>query len=182
MLKQPRTIFPMLFLALLAWNCEKDAEIPESISKEREFSIEEIHFGQLVDRALASEAIQKAKNPTKGSLAAKAERSGFTIDSSRIKKLERNGRTTYIFLVKRDSLDLERFENLVAFRDSTGATRAFLLEYLTDLVELDGAHGSFSYGGDPRITPLSDTEGLNLASKQVEVCYSVYVTYCSWEG
>ena len=160
----------------------KDAEIPEGISKEREFSIEEIHLGQLVDRALVSEAIQKAKNPTKGGIAAKAERSGFTIDSSRIKKLERNGRTTYIFLVKRDSLDLERFENLVAFRDSTGAIRAFLLEYLTDLVELDGAHGSFSYGGDPRITPLSDTGGLELASKQVEVCYSVTVTYCSHKG
>ncbi|RUA14636.1 MAG: hypothetical protein DSY83_09025, partial [Flavobacteriia bacterium] len=106
----------------------------------------------------------------------------FTIDSSRIKRLERNGRTTYIFLVKRDSLDLERFENLVVFKDSNNTTKAFLLEYLTDHAELMDAHSTFSYEGNPKITPLLDTEGLDMAAKQIRFCYSVTVTLCSWGG
>lgn len=99
----------LLFVPVLAliFSCEKEEGIPEKAATARAFSVEVIDLRQLSDQALVAEVFQKIKNPTKGSFADKAKLSTFAIDSSRIKRLERNGRTTYIFLVKRDSMDLE---------------------------------------------------------------------------
>jgi len=181
-MKLLKKLLPVMLMTLLAWNCEKEDVIPEKIATEKEFSIEEVNFEQLSNKELVSEVFQKIKNSPKGSPTEKAKLSNFTIDSSKVKKLIRNGKTTYIFLVKRDSLDLERFENLVVFKDSNNTTKAFLLEYLTEHVELAEPHSSFSYDGKPKITPLSETENIGAAAKQLQICYSVTVTYCTWGG
>ena len=64
-MKPLKNLLSAMLLALLFCGCEKEEGIPEKATKEQEFTIEEINFGQISDKSLVSEVFQKVKNPTK---------------------------------------------------------------------------------------------------------------------
>ena len=121
-------------------SCEKDeywkTGQPPGYSQEKEDVISTMDFEEFSQQRGAEKIIHKLeqmqKPTSKGLLRGNSE-GGFNIDSTRINQVRLDGKTSYTFLIYRDTLSTEYFENLMISTDNeTEEQHTFIYRYYNE--------------------------------------------------
>lgn len=114
---------------------------------------------------------------------------GFTISDKPAKVIEMNGDISYTFLIERDSIDTNFFENLVVQTDSLDNTEAYIIKYTLTSDYFNTDHNSLDYTTTKEITPIIYNNQSSTSSTSNKVIYQEtctvlnYITCCqSWGG
>jgi hypothetical protein len=113
----------------------------------------------------------------------KEQNYNFTIDSSKIKEISADNYTSYTFLIYRDTIDENYFENLVIEIDSSNNTNAYLIRYnLNSQVIESQIHDSYKIDSNIDIQMINhaNTEVNNTANKISAICFELTNIMCNW--
>jgi hypothetical protein len=174
-----KKVIPVLILliALIFNSCETQEEIVRNDNKN--VNVENKSFKELENNSLFNRAYSKF-NITK--LARTTSRTGiedtynFTIDPSLIKVITSDEKVSYNFLVRRDSIDTGKYENLVLEVKNSEEVSAYIFKYLEYNDEVSYKNGL------PEIM-LLNLEGENLENRIIQFCYKIPVAVsCNQAG
>src|SRR5690606_16948936 len=133
-------LLSVLVLLFAFVSCEKDeywkTGQPPGYSQEKEDVISTMDFEEFSQQRGAEKIIHKLeqmqKPTSKGLLRGNSE-GGFNIDSTRINQVRLDGKTSYTFLIYRDTLSTEYFENLMISTDNeTEEQHTFIYRYYNE--------------------------------------------------
>ncbi|MGS2738896.1 hypothetical protein [Sinomicrobium sp. M5D2P17] len=169
--------------------CEEDfipaaQEVEPQQQQEEGKAIEDITFYEFRDEELLSKTFGELER--KERLAGKSNQGlyNFTVDSSRIRRVIRDGHSYYTFSVRRNTSNADAIENLVLYRDKDNNPKAFLLRYpVTGPLKKVEGHNSIVYEGAPELLPLLNTDTKkkgDTAARISQITYVLFVTYCTW--
>lgn len=158
--------------------CEKE----NVVHIKDEFKIENKSYNEFLNEPLFTKSIlelDKIKNENSKHALSKGENLyDFKIDSTSIKKVIINNKTSYTFLIKRD-IKHDYFENLVLQNDSLDNTKAYLFQYYPKNESVKKGK-SLSFRGEVKIIPI-DLKKIKYHSR-VSVCVEITVVYCTFAG
>jgi hypothetical protein len=174
--------------SLLLTNCSVEEKIVEN-SKQSHVKISEKTFDELIKNEIFNSAyskISKPNNLNNNSIQGKTvmeDQYGFTISDQPATVLEETNKTSYTFLVTRDNLVHNYFENLVFEIDSTNSTKAILIKYnLTNEIQYGLPHSSFNFQYQTEITPIVyNSNQVNSKTSYIE-CFTIVTHLCDWGG
>lgn len=184
-----RTVLYAIILAL-GWNCEKKEITNTQIEPAQENSIEVLE-GTFADFMKSKSDFHEAYGLYDVLMNEKAHLSktgkqtsgqyDFIVDTTTIKSITINGKTSYTFYVKAKQPQ-NYFENVIIDRDSTGNLNAFLIKYTPNKI-MDNMkdHSSQTFEGERRITKLN-INNINFASKSSNkgCTITITTTWCSY--
>lgn len=114
---------------------------------------------------------------------------GFTISDKPAKVIEMNGDVSYTFLIERDSIATDFFENLVVQTDSLDNTEAYIIKYTLTSDFFNTDHNSLDYTATKEITSIIYNNQNSTSSTSNKIIYQTdcvvvnYITCCqSWSG
>lgn len=174
--------------SLLLTNCSVEEKILEN-QEHSHVKISEKTFEELIKNERFNNAfskIPKSKNLINNSAQGKTimeDQYGFTISEQPATVLEENNKITYTFLITRDNLVHDYFENLVIETDLTNTTKAIIIKYnLINYIQYGLPHSSFNFQYQAEITPIVyNSSEINSKISYIE-CYNVVTHLCDWGG
>jgi len=108
---------------------------------------------------------------------------GFTIANKPAKVIENNSAISYTFLITRDSINANSFENLIIQTDSLNITKAIIIKYNLISPITKTEDNSYSFTSNSEITPIVyNNTTINESSKIIIICYWITTTYCNYGG
>jgi hypothetical protein len=176
----------LIGILFITTSCYKENyTIDRKLSENNKIGLKQYKFKDLSANPVFMETFKKlnAKN-SKTKLSSKTALDSlynFSIDSTRIKEVKINNKTSYTIFIKRPFETPDYFENLVIQSDSSKFTNAFIIKYTPiSKTELFDEHHSFSFEGNRTIYPL-DLNKLNLANKSAsDVCWDEVEIWCHY--
>lgn len=167
-----------LFLGMsLLLNCEQEESFnptETSTLKITQRSIEEFQSSTNTTFNKAMLSLESLGNTTRNN----DELYNFTIDSSMVREIIHNNKTSYTFLIHRENSNSESFENLLISIDSLEVASSYLITYTPSSSSIFlPAHNAVTFEGSARITQL-DTELLDIPGRSTETCNIVTTTWC----
>ena len=179
----------LLGISLLLWNCEKESnQIDQNIDGVNlnsiiveEFRVNENNNNPVFKSILTKLNSNSRKHKLKNNLL------NFNIDSSKVKKIIFNGKTTYTLFVESETTEENSFDNLIIEIDSLDKARAFIVKYLPkNKITHYKEHNSYDFEGTRVLTEIDFNSNFLLknSSLKMEVncwfevwCYHEYAHF-----
>jgi hypothetical protein len=176
-------------ISILLWNCEKESnQIDQNIDGVNvnsiiveEFRVNENNNNPVFKSILTKLNSNSRKHKLKNNLL------NFNIDSSKVKKIIFNGKTTYTLFVESETTEENSFDNLIIEIDSLNKARAFIVKYLPkNKITHYKEHNSYDFEGTRVLTEIDFNSNFLLknSSLKTEVncwfevwCYHEYAHF-----
>ena len=176
-------------ISILLWNCEKESnQIDQNIDGVNvnsiiveEFRVNENNNNPVFKSILTKLNSNSRKHKLKNNLL------NFNIDSSKVKKIIFNGKTTYTLFVESETTEENSFDNLIIEIDSLDKARAFIVKYLPkNKITHYKEHNSYDFEGTRVLTEIDFNSNFLLknSSLKTEVncwfevwCYHEYAHF-----
>ncbi|PQJ76758.1 hypothetical protein BTO16_12830 [Polaribacter glomeratus] len=145
-------------MSLLFFNCEKEPnQLDENITIKssnniivEEFSINENNYQPKFNNLLNKLTSKVSKNDLK-----KNNLPSFNIDSSKVKKVTLNGKTTYTLFIESENSEVDSFENLILEIDSLDIPKAYMVKYFPEnKITYYEEHDSYTFSGTKEVTEI----------------------------
>lgn len=184
--------FGILFLgmSLLLWNCEKEPnQLDENITIKspnniivEEFSINENNYQPKFNNLLNKLNSKVSKNNLKKNNLKKNNLPSFNIDSSKVKKVALNGKTTYTLFIESENSEVNSFENLIIEVDSLDIPKAYMVKYFPEnKITYYEEHDSYTFQGTKEVTEIDFNSKFLLKNSSLKtevICgYEVWCFY-----
>lgn len=178
----------LVITSLLLTNCSVEEKISEnhehSHVKIYEKTFEELTKNEKFNNAFSK--LPKSKNTSNISTLGKTvmeDQYGFTISEQPATVLEEANKTSYTFLITRDNLVHDYFENLVIETDNENTIKAVIIKYnLLNEIQYGLPHSSFNFQYQPEVTPIVyNSNEVNSKMTYID-CYNVLTHLCDWGG
>nr|WP_298659750.1 type VI secretion system amidase effector protein Tae4 [uncultured Flavobacterium sp.] len=178
----------LVITSLLLTNCSVEEKITEnhehSHVKIYEKTFEELTKNEKFNNAFSK--LPKSKNTNNISTLGKTvmeDQYGFTISEQPATVLEEENKTSYTFLITRDNLVHNYFENLVVETDNDNTIKAVIIKYnLLNEIQYGLPHSSFNFQYQPEVTPIVyNSNDVNSKLTYID-CYDVVTHLCDWGG
>ncbi|WP_397364744.1 hypothetical protein [Olleya sp. R77988] len=157
-----------LCILLLFQNCEKDdVYLNQSNNNQVQtnnlvFKIknlqdykEDLKFIKSYQKLVDKDKTKNQDNILQNGRAVMEDQYGFTIDSTNIKEVSYDNKTSYTFLIERDTVDDTFFENLVLEIDSANTVKAILVKYINNTnISIPVADNSFVLDATIEVTNI----------------------------
>jgi hypothetical protein len=169
-------------------NCQKDDEHTFANDQQKstaiQFKIKTLP--ELEDDLKFRTAIQKVTSSKKInslnvlSRTVMEDQYGFSIDYTTIKEVNINNFTSYTMLIRRDSTNVNFYENLVVQVNELDETLAYVVKYIPSSSESDNQSNENSlFKGETKITPITYNANESPYGKIVWGCNYLYEVLCN---
>lgn len=172
---------------LLFTNCEKDFDENQQVISNNHIHVKEYSFKELSKQPKFNNSFNKVatgiknKQQDSNSKDNKEESINFAIDSTTIKEIVYNDKTTYTMLVVREDSNLDFFENYIVEVDINNNVSAFLIKYTPDENILEHEeHNSFTFHGKSEMKQIDYDSSLFQAREVNVECKTILV--CNYGG
>jgi hypothetical protein len=172
-------------ISLLFFSCEKENLYSNHNENNSKFSISDFNFYEFnYDNKFSKidNFLKKIKNEKSVKTYAKNNKNiyNFTLDSTKIRKIQNDSTTTYTFLIHRNETNSNYFENLIVNFHKNKEPEALIIKYKPkNGIKFIEKHHSYQFDGEFEINKI-DFNKTNLADKIT--CSTVNIVYCTLTG
>lgn len=173
----------LLGILILLFSCEKDGYINIENTDENKFLITDNSFSDFQYDKSYKKVNNLLKQLIKGkNLQSKSgkETYDFTVDTTKVRKIQIDSTTTYTFLIKRGTKNSLYFENLVLNFQKNKEPEALIIKYKPkNGIRFIEEHNSYDFEGEFETNKIEFNK-INFASKVT--CNTVNMVYCNVTG
>lgn len=163
-------------ILVMLTGCELNEEVVRRENYAAKIKIKETTLDQLLNERKFVAAYNKVYANRDKSRTAMEAQYNFSIAPHGAKVIEDGTKTSYTFKITREINNPDYFENFVINVDSIGQPSAYILKFTPSEPLHSGAHGSFVFKGDIKLTPIN--YNVSQMGKDI-VCHTATVMMCN---
>ncbi|MDN3594933.1 AHH domain-containing protein [Zunongwangia endophytica] len=178
----------LLFVVLLSlFSCTDDDLTPDTSNEIiilEDISYQSFDQEKILNTVINNHTRNKSLLNAKGHTEKFSEKK-FLIDTTKIQKIIKDGKTSYTFHVKSNEASDNSFENIVLQEQENYKFRAYLIRYTpSEPIDKFGEHHSFNFKGTRKITEISTNDIYYLNSTYggqfTTVCNTIIEIWCDY--
>ena len=157
-------------IAVSLWNCEKEViNIEKEEVNLNKIIVEEFSLNNNSNNPIFKSILNKLNSNSGKNKLKKNNSLNLNIDSSKVKKIIFNGKTTYTLFLENETTEEDGFNNLIIEIDSLNKSKAFIIKYLPkNKVTHYKEHNSYDFEGTRVLTEIDFNSNLLLKNSSLK--------------
>jgi len=157
-------------ITISLWNCEKEViNIEKEEVNLNKIIVEEFSINNNSNNPIFKSILNKLNSNSRENKLKKNNSLNLNIDSSKVKKIIFNGKTTYTLFLENETTEEDGFNNLIIEIDSLNKSKSFIIKYLpNNKVTHYKEHNSYDFEGTRVLTEIDFNSNLLLKNSSLK--------------